>query len=98
MSLFQKSVLSKYLKLQDKEILQKRIKNIVNIFIIPLFKKIKLSLSEEAEWEDYFISEQQKAVALKTQINQTDKEIDQMVYELYNLTEDEIAIVEIQGV
>ncbi|MCX7551543.1 Eco57I restriction-modification methylase domain-containing protein [Xanthomarina sp. F2636L] len=57
-------------------------------------KKIVLSLGEEAEWEDYFIAEQQKAVALKTQINQTDKEIDQMVYELYGLTEDEIKIVE----
>ncbi|PHR69755.1 MAG: hypothetical protein COA67_10175 [Lutibacter sp.] len=57
-------------------------------------KKVKLSLSQEAEWEDYFITEQQKAVALKTQIDQTDKEIDQMVYELYGLTEDEIKIVE----
>tara|TARA_R110002072_G_scaffold59685_1_gene151936 strand:+ start:530 stop:655 length:126 start_codon:yes stop_codon:yes gene_type:complete len=35
-----------------------------------------------------------KAQALKAQINQTDKEIDQMVYELYGLTEDETAIVE----
>jgi len=57
-------------------------------------KKIKLSLSQEAEWEDYFSAEQQKAVALKTKIDQTDKEIDQMVYELYGLTEEEIKIVE----
>ena len=57
-------------------------------------KKIKLSLSQEAEWEDYFITEQQKAVALKTQITQTDKEIDSMVYELYGLSEEEIQIVE----
>jgi hypothetical protein len=57
-------------------------------------KKIKLSLSQEAEWEDYFLSEQQKATSLTTQINQTDKEIDQMVYELYGLTDEEIAIVE----
>jgi len=57
-------------------------------------KKIKLSLSQEAEWEDYFITEQQKAVALKTQITQTDKEIDTMVYELYGLSEEEIQIVE----
>uniref|UniRef100_UPI00404B978C hypothetical protein n=1 Tax=Gelidibacter sp. TaxID=2018083 RepID=UPI00404B978C len=28
-------------------------------------KKIKLSISEEAEWEDYFLQEQQKAVSLK---------------------------------
>jgi REP element-mobilizing transposase RayT len=57
-------------------------------------KKIKLSLSQEAEWEDYFLSEQEKATNLKTQIDQTDKEIDQMVYELYGLTEEEIEIVE----
>jgi hypothetical protein len=57
-------------------------------------KKIKLSLSQEAEWEDYFLEEQKKAVALKTQIDTTDKEINQMVYELYGLTEEEIEIVE----
>ena len=57
-------------------------------------KKIKLSLSQEAEWEDYFSQEQQKAVVLKQQIDTTDKEIDQMVYALYGLTEEEIAIVE----
>ncbi|OIQ15998.1 MAG: restriction endonuclease subunit M [Flavobacterium sp. MedPE-SWcel] len=57
-------------------------------------KKIKLSLSEEAEWEDYFTTEQQKAVALKNKIDITDAEIDQMVYKLYDLTPDEIAIVE----
>src|SRR5690606_7702368 len=57
-------------------------------------KKIALSISEEAEWEDYFLTEQQKAQALQSQINQTDKEIDQMVYELYGLTKEEIEIVE----
>ena len=57
-------------------------------------KKIKLSLTEEAEWEDYFLAEQEKAASLKTQIDQTDNEIDQMVYELYGLTEEEIKIVE----
>lgn len=57
-------------------------------------KKIKLSLSEEAEWEDYFLQEQQKALTLKQQIETTDKEIDKMVYELYGLTDEEIEIVE----
>jgi hypothetical protein len=57
-------------------------------------KKIKLSLSQEAEWEDYFLEEQEKAVLLKTQIDTTDTEIDQMVYELYGLTKEEIEIVE----
>ena len=57
-------------------------------------KKVKLSLSEEAKWETYFLQEQKKALEIKSQIGQTDKEIDQMVYDLYGLTEDEIAIVE----
>ncbi len=57
-------------------------------------KKIKLSLSEEAEWEDYFMEESKKALEIKHQIAKTDKEIDQMVYKLYGLTEEEIKIVE----
>ncbi len=57
-------------------------------------KKVKLSLSDEAEWEEYFNSESKKALELKAQIDATDKEIDQMVYELYGLTEEEIEIVE----
>jgi len=57
-------------------------------------KKIKLSLSEEAEWEGYFLQESKKALELKAKIETTDKEIDRMVYALYGLTEEEIKIVE----
>ena len=57
-------------------------------------KKIKLTLAQEAEWEEYFLQESQKALAIKTKIESTDKEIDQMVYALYDLTEEEIKIVE----
>ncbi len=57
-------------------------------------KKVKLSLSQKGEWEDYFLQESKKALGLKSQIDTTDKEIDQMVYELYGLTEEEIEIVE----
>lgn len=57
-------------------------------------KKVELSLSQKAEWEDYFLSEQQKATTIKSQIETTDKEIDTMVYELYGLSEEEIEIVE----
>ncbi len=56
--------------------------------------KIELSLSQKAEWEDYFLAEQNKAQALQTQIQSTDQEIDRMVYELYGLTAEEIEIVE----
>ena len=64
-------------------------------FIKELTKqKVKLSLGQEAEWEDYFTTEAKKVVALKTEIDTTDKAIDAMVYELYGLSSEEIAIVE----
>lgn len=56
--------------------------------------KIKLSLAEEAEWMQYFNEEKIKAQTIKSEIEKTDKEIDRMVYELYGLSEEEIAIVE----
>ena len=56
--------------------------------------KIKLTLSQEAEWEDYFTTEATKVKTIKTQIEDTDKAIDVMVYELYGLTKEEIEIVE----
>ena len=46
------------------------------------------------ELEDYFIKEQQKAIEIKAETTKTDKEIDAMVYELYGLTDEEIAIIE----
>ncbi len=64
-------------------------------FIAELGKaKIKLSLSEEAEWEDYFIQESRKAIELKSEIEKTDKELDLMVYHLYELTYEEVKIVD----
>ena len=57
-------------------------------------KKVKLSLSQEADWEDHFLAESKKALELKATIDATDKAIDAMVYELYGLNEEEIALVE----
>ncbi len=57
-------------------------------------KRIKLTLSEEAEWEDYFLQEKDTAQIIKSEIEKTDKEIDQLVYTLYGLTPEEIEIVE----
>ena len=64
-------------------------------FIKELSKvKVKLNLSQKADWEDYFIAEKSKAETLNNEITKTDKEIDRMVYELYGLNEEEIRIVE----
>ncbi|RLA06981.1 MAG: hypothetical protein DRQ51_07595 [Gammaproteobacteria bacterium] len=57
-------------------------------------KKITLKLSEQDEWEEYFDNYKTQINTIQTQINQTDNEINQMVYKLYNLTDDEIKIVE----
>lgn len=53
-----------------------------------------MSLSEEAEWMPYFNEQKQKAKELKSVIDHIDNEIDQMVYQLYGLTEEEIKVVE----
>ena len=64
-------------------------------FVAELKKqKISLSLAQQDEWEDYFNQYKADCNALSAQIAATDKEIDQMVYELYGLTEDEIKVVE----
>jgi hypothetical protein len=57
-------------------------------------KKVKLSLSQEVEWEEFFLQESRKALEINSTIDATDKAIDAMVYELYGLSEEEIAIVE----
>jgi type I restriction-modification system DNA methylase subunit len=53
-----------------------------------------LSKKEEFELMELFEENKKKVLELKTQIDQTDKEIDRMVYELYGLTDEEIKIVE----
>lgn len=69
-------------------------------FIKELNKAIKtaggtaLSKLQEMEWMEVFEVKKKEALALKTEIDRTDKEIDQLVYELYGLTEEEIGIVE----
>ncbi len=57
-------------------------------------QKIKLPLAEQQEWLQYFEEQKTKASNIQQIIQQTDKEIDDMVYELYGLNEEEIKIVE----
>ncbi len=57
-------------------------------------QKIKLTLTDQSEWIQYFEAEKAKANAIQELINKTDKEIDAMVYELYGLTEEEVRVVE----
>ncbi|MCF6358177.1 MAG: hypothetical protein L3J54_10265 [Draconibacterium sp.] len=57
-------------------------------------KRVVLSLLQQDEWEEYFNAYKTEINNLQNQINQTDKEIDQLVYQLYELTDEEIKIVE----
>ena len=50
-------------------------------------------LSQQMEWQAFFKKNQTKAVALQDKIKTTDAEIDDLVFGLYDLTAEEIAIV-----
>ena len=69
-------------------------------FIKELNKDIKsskvtlLTKKDEFDWMELFNDNKRKALELKSKIDKVDKEIDQMVYKLYDLTEEEIKIVE----
>ena len=56
-------------------------------------QKIKLSLSQQDEWEDYFNDRVAECQELSAQIKTTDNEIDNRVFDLYGLTEEERRIV-----
>jgi len=57
-------------------------------------KKVTLTLKDQDEWEEYFETYQKELLELQSQIDTTDKQIDEMVYALYGLSEDEIKVVE----
>ena len=56
-------------------------------------QKIKLSLVQQDEWEDYFNQYRCECQQLSAQIAETDNEIDQRVFDLYGLTPEEREIV-----
>ncbi|MFQ9317267.1 Eco57I restriction-modification methylase domain-containing protein [Dysgonomonas mossii] len=57
-------------------------------------QKITLSLVQQDEWEEYFDQYKTECNHLSETIAATDRQIDEMVYRLYDLTDEEIAIVE----
>ena len=63
-------------------------------FVAELKKqKIKLTLVQQDEWEDYFNQYRQTCQELSEQIKATDNEIDNKVFDLYGLTQEERGIV-----
>ena len=67
----------------------------VHPFIEELEKqKVKLSLSQKEELIAWYKEKSEKLNQIQSEIDKLDKTIDQEVYKLYNLTEEEIKIIE----
>lgn len=63
-------------------------------FVAELKKqKIKLTLVQQDEWEEYFKQYAEACQALALQINETDGKIDTRVFDLYGLTPEEREVV-----
>ncbi len=56
-------------------------------------QKLSIPLKQQDEWEDFFCERVAECQALSTQIKATDEEIDNKVFDLYGLTEEERKIV-----
>ena len=64
-------------------------------FVAELKKqKIKLSLSQQDEWDEYFTIYKDALNDISAQIAETDRDIDSLVYALYGLTDDERKVIE----
>lgn len=57
-------------------------------------QKIKLSLNDQDEWEEYFNSHKKDCNDIAVQIAELEHKIDNEVYALYGLTPEEIAVIE----
>lgn len=79
-------------KLEDFHLLQ------FNEFLKEVHKKsnVKISPKEQDEWQEYFEEKKEKVIKLVNQIKKWDEEIDQIVYDMYNLTDEERATIEEQ--
>ena len=56
-------------------------------------KKVVLSLKDQDEWQDYFDSYKKEVSEIKAEIDACDREIDEMVFDLYGLSEEERGVV-----
>ena len=56
--------------------------------------KTTIPLAERNAWQDYFESEQQRIASLNQQIFQLEQQLDQAVYALFDLTADEIDLLQ----
>lgn len=57
-------------------------------------QKCEIKLAKNDEWRDYFAQKRDTLCAIAEQIKHTDAQINQLVFELYGLSAEEIAIVQ----
>lgn len=67
-----------------------------NEFLKEIYKKTKkrLSLKEQDKWEEYFEEKKKLISGLKDENNLINQKIDSIVYQMYELNDDEIKIIE----
>ncbi|MDB4839895.1 N-6 DNA methylase [Nitrosopumilus sp.] len=57
-------------------------------------QKIRLTLQQQEEWEEYFMDKKDLMLKNLEKINQLESDINSIIYKLYGLNEDEIKIME----
>ncbi len=57
-------------------------------------KIASIPLAERNDWQNHFEAEQHNIAALNQQIRQLEQQLDQVVYELFDLTPEEIELLE----
>lgn len=62
-------------------------------WLLAQLKSVKISLADQADLMDYFDTKKHDVLALKSTIDATDKQIDDMVFDLYGLSEEERRVV-----
>ncbi len=83
----------------DIKKITERIKEIYNFDFKELLSELKkqkseLKIDKQSDWLTYFKNYKNEMNQIQSIINETDNLIDKLVYELYQLTDEEIAIVE----
>jgi hypothetical protein len=57
-------------------------------------QKIKLKLAEQSEWLSYFNDQKHQIEKILSEIAKIDDDINKMVYDIYDLTDEDIAMIE----
>ena len=76
-----------------------KLKNFSKLNFIEFFgelkkQKIRLTLQQQEEWEEYFIDKKDLMLKNLEKINQLESDVNSIIYKLYGLNENEIKLIE----